>query len=92
MHASSDYRATSPHYRTIIARLSGISYRYRFLLLKDIAFEPPLLRALPGNDIELSHARLENRQAKLHVPLAMSPCLPPMIEAIHSETRHFHVV
>jgi hypothetical protein len=42
-HVSSLSRATSPHYRPIIIPLSGISYPYRFLLFKNIAFGPPLL-------------------------------------------------
>jgi hypothetical protein len=33
-------------------------------------------RALPGLGIELSHARVENRLVKLHLPVALSPRLP----------------
>jgi hypothetical protein len=38
--------ATSPQYRPIIVPISGISYRYRILLFKNIAFGPPLGRGL----------------------------------------------
>jgi hypothetical protein len=84
----------SPHYRPIIARLSGISYRYRFLLFKKIAFEPPLLAGdcLPASadekDARCIHTFL--RSVRQYVRMnAASYAVDPDDLPLHAHKLHF---